>query len=614
MDTDATPPPIVREPLHRRWGLPVVWAAVLLPALMAGAVMLEHRVDVPLWDDWERGPLLAKWHNGTLGFQDLYAAHIQHRLVFPRLITLWANEITNGNLREELAVNFAFIVLTSIGAGLLAWKSLAPRPCAPFIAFLVSILLCSPMQWQTYLYITCLGMAIPPLCLVLAIFAWGSRFAVWIRFTLCLLLALIGTHSFGNGILLWPCILLLIASGDDSKTRRLQLGVLWTILGTVTAVVYFLDLHNTAHPTHAYFEQSEGMTYHNLEMLRTDPGRLGLFFIRALGSPICRAPYIDPRVSAAGIGGVLVALLGAGAVFWFVRFGDADFRKRAQPWIVLGAYSVVSAAAITWGRGGWEASVRPLTPRYITITQHATAAALVLLPLLIRRRHLPSVIPLGWIMGGFFAGWMLLQWIQGARLAKVWAWSRIQAKAQLVVLPIAQPSSLKLIDADLAFIRTQMDFLASKGFLHPPPLDSPWLDHFPTATRPLSSGKGMLDPVRIESGNFVVSGVAFTPGTVRPADAVLICDKVEGRWRIRKIADPELPHGEPRFNLDFEFTSQHLAGKDTLQPRWETRIPFDQIPTPQSEWSAWILDGLKWRVTRIPGDILFEMPRPNPLR
>ncbi len=591
----------------------MVWAAVLLPPLIAGAVVLDHRVDVPLWDDWERGPLLAKWHNGILGFQDLYAAHIQRRLVVPRLINLCANALTEGNLREELAVNFGVIVLTSIGAGLLAWKSLAPRPCAPFIAFLVSILLCSPMQWQNYLWITSLGMAIPALCLVLATLAWGSRFAAWIRFALCLLLALIGTHSFGNGILLWPCILLLIVSGDDSKIRRIRMGVLWTILGTATAVAYFHDLRNTAHPTHAYLDQSEDVTTHNLELLRTNPSRLGLFFVRALGSPICRAPYIDPRESAAAIGGMLLVLLGAGAVFWLVRFGDPDFRKRAQPWIVLGAYGVVSAAAITWGRGGWEVSVRPLTPRYITITQHAAAAALVLIPLLIRRRNVPALVALGWVMGGFFAGWMLLQWIQGAHLAKVWAGGRIQAKAQMVVLPIAQPTSLRLIDADLDFIRTQMDFLASKGFLHPPPLDSPWLDRFPTATRPLGTDKGMLDPVRIGSGNFVVSGAAFTPGTDRPADAVLICDKVEGRWRIRKIADPEFPRGEPRFNPDFEFTPQHIAGKYETH-RWETRIPFDQIPLPQSEWSAWILDGLKWRVTRIPGDILFEMPRPNPLR
>jgi len=613
MPQPAEPTPIHDPPRHGWRRIAIAWASVLLPLLMAWAVILPLRVDVPLWDDWERGPLLAKWHNGTLGFRDLYAPHIQHRLVVPRIVTLVSNAMTHGNLRDELAVNFAVIVLTALGAGLLAWRSLAPAGCAPFIAFLVSALLCSPIQYQNYLWVTTLGIAIPALCLVLAIFAWQSRFAVWIRFGLCLLLALIGTYSFGHGIVLWPAILLLLASGDEPPARRVRLCLLWTVIGAATAAAYFHDLHNTAHPTHAYFEQSEQATAHNLALLKTDPAKLGLFFVRLLGSPLCRAPYINLLDTALAIGFCILALLAGAAVIWFARFGDPGFRRRAAPWIVLGAYGVACAAAVTWGRGGWETSNRALTPRYITMAQHAAAAALVLIPLLVRRRTAtaaaPALAPLGWALGGVFAGWMLLQWIQGARLASAWAWGRIQAKAQMVVLPITRPSTLKLIDSELSFVRTQMDFLSSKGFLNPPPLDSPWLDRFPEAKRPLAPDKGGIDPVGFESGNFVVSGTAFTPGSARPADAVLICDKSEGRWRIRQIADPELPQGERRFNVDFEFTSQHIGGGFKLLPRWEARIRADQASSPDGEWSAWILDGTKWRVTRIPGTILLGTPQ-----
>jgi len=592
--------------LRIRWPARLAAAiAILLPALFAAAVILEHRVDVPLWDDWERGPLLQKWHEGTLTFQDLYAPHIQHRMVVPRLVNLASNALTQGNLRAELGVNFAVIILTAIGAAFLAWRSLAPRPCAPFVAFLVSAVLCSPIQFQNYLWLTTLGIALPALCLVLAIVAWQSRWHTGIRFGICVALALIGTHSFGHGIVLWPCILVLIAAGEGTLKQRIRLGLLWVLLGGATAAAYFHNLENTAHPTHAYFGQSEKAAHHTLETLRTDPARLLFFFARVLGSPLCRAPHTSPLETGLAIGFAILLLCAVAKILWIVRWTDADLRRRALPWLVLAFYGVACAAAVTWGRGGWETANRALTPRYVTMAQHAAASLLVLIPLLSGARLAQRIAPAGWIVGGFFAGWMLLQWIQGARLAEAWAWGRIQAKAQLVVLPVARPTTLKLIDAELGFIRTQMNFLAERGFLNPPPLNEPWLDRFPVATRSIPQGKAGLDPVRIDSGNFVVSGTAFTPGTGRPADAVLLCENVAGRWKIRYIADPELPQGEPRFNLDYEFTSLHLAGGYKPLPRWEKRIPLREAPAPGSEWSAWILDGVKFRVTRIPGEIRF---------
>src|SRR3990167_10311364 len=95
---------------------PLAAILVLIPALMLLDKLVNNSVNVPFWDQWVYVDLFDKLRHGTLGLKDLWMQHNEHRILFPKLITLLFAQLTRWNLRAEVLLNF---VTASLSFGLL---------------------------------------------------------------------------------------------------------------------------------------------------------------------------------------------------------------------------------------------------------------------------------------------------------------------------------------------------------------------------------------------------------------------------------------------------------------------------------------------------------------
>src|SRR5258708_5502936 len=78
----------------------------LIPIMVMAGLLWRYSVNVPFWDQWEYVTLVGKLHHGTLGLHDLWMQHNEHRILFPRIVTLIVATITGYNIRYEIFLNF----------------------------------------------------------------------------------------------------------------------------------------------------------------------------------------------------------------------------------------------------------------------------------------------------------------------------------------------------------------------------------------------------------------------------------------------------------------------------------------------------------------------------
>ncbi len=575
------------------------WLIALLPCLLAAWLILPRMVNTPLWDDWERGPLLQKWYAGTLGWQDLAAGHINHRIIIPRLATLALNDVTRGDMRYELGLIFCAIAATAIGFVWLALRQGASTG-KTLSAFLICALLVSPMQFQSYLWASSLGLVLPSTFMFLAIAAWLTSWPLRARWVAVVLASLAASGVFAHGLGVWPIMLLVIllsSRGGGPRSKAIA-GGLYLLIGAMVIGLSLHDLKNTSHPLHAYGADDPDLKT-RIDALKQEPARHLAFFLRLLGSPLARSFNLPPREAGVVLGAILLALLAACAAVVLARRKERDLWELALPILALGGFAVLSALGVALGRGGFLSPVRGLSNRYITLTQMLPAVLLILIPLLGARFLKPDPARrLGYFGGGVCFMLIALTWIAALEPLNAWHHARLQGQAEVTVIHIAQRPSPKLSDGDSGFLKAQATFLDEHGLLRPPLLKEPWLDGFTMSPKPVSLSRGHSNPPLVEAGSVIFSGLAKVPGSGRPADAVLICSSENGRWRIRAIADSDYQPGTPLLSVDYEFTGRHHPTY-RIEPGWRATIPRE-IYNQSQAWSAWILDIKKRKVYLLP--------------
>lgn len=343
-----------------RFEIAAAYALSALPLLFLLACYCCFSHNLPYLDQWEFVPFLEKAFTGSLSFHDFWAQHNEHRILFPRLIMLGLAWLTDWNIYWELMVN----VILGVGILGLAWAQMRRSAAAlnkqaePWLLPLFSMLLLALTQWQNWFLGWQLQEWLNLLC------AWGmtlaltgSRLSGW-RLFIAAILALVGTYSFANGMLLWPLGLGLIVLQPHPGIRRPVLAAIWAILSIAVIASYLWNYHTPPYhpdPWNALFQ----------------PMDLAVYFFKFLGQPV-----ISFHGGGAAIAGALgLAIWGA----LLLRCWKKGLSSLAYlPWLALGLYSIGSALVTGTARAPFGTD-QAMSSRYVTVANPLWIAVVVLL-------------------------------------------------------------------------------------------------------------------------------------------------------------------------------------------------------------------------------------------
>jgi hypothetical protein len=329
---------------------------VLAPAVLLAVLLWRDSVNVPFWDEWDDdiAGLFVKFKTGQLAFADFWSQHNESRLVLPRIFILLLGCLTHGNVCGEMA--FTFLL-----ACLIAWAihrlertafGIQPKLTLP-IFFVSSLLIFSPAQSEAWLWGMEFILYVPLACVLLGLLSCQSKISGAAKWFTCLLMALISTYTFSNGLVVWIVLFpALFFSVDDLSRRGKKRAMLWWMICFAgNSVLYF---YNYQFPAANGFWQK----------IFTDPLPIARYFFAFEGGLLVNRDANHGLALAQIVGLCLVFLFSTGGIYVFRRRKDQALVKAALPWLTIGCYSIFSAGLATSGRAVQTGLEQALSPRY----------------------------------------------------------------------------------------------------------------------------------------------------------------------------------------------------------------------------------------------------------
>jgi len=521
------------------------------PALITGYWISESAVNVPVWDGWERGPLIQKSHDGTLDMEYLSSAHIDHRPLVPRLLILASNRLSGGDVRVEMWIGFFAILGGAIGLFYVLRKTFGDCSWMWVTAFLINLILFSPVQYQNFLWAVQMAFLLPLGCLGMIIGVMRSKWKLWVKFPICLLLAEVGTFSFGHGLVLWPVVvcLALMIRGFAPTLQRLIFAGAMTAIAAVTVYIYFnVNYINTSQPKHAYgtMPGEPPPAIDRVENVKENFRDVKYYFWSSIGNVMARCFHSDPREASVNTGRALMWVFGACVVWMLVRWKRDPDWKALLPWAAVGTFSIVVAVMLATGRGATMPFARSLMPRYMSQTLYVCVAVVVMVAYILWRYRESAtgakaqrLTYLGICLAMGFATLQWHQWVYGIHKMEAWKIARLEARFELLYLKHFEPRHPDRIDGDIdeakegeiPFSIRQAMYLNSKGLLNPPMFENKDFGTFEKLDeRAQLKRADLLRAVVVSNEKIYVRGYG-TQRDKRIADGILIT------WRIAE-GDP----------------------------------------------------------------------------
>jgi hypothetical protein len=575
-----------RSPAARLLGALLV-ALACAPALAAGALVARHAVDVPVWDDWERAPLADKWAEGRLRARDLYAPHLEHRIVLPRLFMLANLELTHGDLRVENAVAFAFLLAGGTALAALARRTLGSRALAA--VGLASAVFFSPLQWENLLWAIQLAFVISLACIPVTMLVLASPLSPRARFAACLGLALLATHSFGHGLLLWPAVAAYVALEPGGRRKPVFLTA-WLVAAALVLVPYFTAGRFRNESLHAY-ERPVGEAppaIVSADESLAQGERALRFGLAMVGSPLARIAGASAPAAAPWLGAGLLALFAVAAlgVWRSGRFGAA------LPWLGIGGTAVAACAVTAVGRSSLIFEQYALIPHYVSVSTQLVVALVGLGALLLPR----AAAAVGVLV---LLAMLVPAWQAGAEGMWVWEQARLRARVALVYADHLESRFARRIDWDQTTVRKWAGMLDRHGYLDPPLAKAPTLAPFELEGRAMDSATG-IQQARLRDGMLRVRGLGGGHGVL------LVHRDRAGEARVVALGESWTPVRRPTAGWEhvFDFVEEHGA-RDA--GRWEAEIPLASLPEGRKLWlEAWAVDARAMRAARLPQRIVLR--------
>jgi hypothetical protein len=562
------------------------WAIATLPAIGPLLLIDKYGVDFHYWDEWDSGfaGLFVKIHNHQATIADLFAQNNEHRQVIPRLLLLLTNPLTHWNNFAVLLMGWACACTTSLSVLSMIRRSVTANARIPVIWFLCNLLIFSPLQYEIWLWGIGLDQWMLTAILCLSFLAAISRIPLWPKLALCTLLAAAANYSFGNGLLAWPLIGLLLlwsVAGDLTTAKKWVVACAWAAGCLVCVGFYF----------HRYVQPPHWGSYSN------HVGFLNVIFYNFvfMGSPFAHSINHSVTLECAVVGASMFAMLLVLAAY-FIRAWRGDRRElsnRMFVWFIVAGYAVLSGLVASLSRAGYGAE-QATSSRYIAYAVYLPLALVVLLPIVAadqrsispnRYRHFWNYTPVALAFA--------LVLLQGLALPKVldacWAMrlTQRQGKAALLlayVLP-DNPAIPDLVGAQ-RFVFQDANALNEMGYFHPP------LIHDSDARQLEAEDNGKNAPIigRLEacvadaSGHIDVRGWAVNRSTLQLTDGVFLAyQDPSGR---------QILFAPARMNALRRDILQQYRSSTYEWSGWQASFLPSQIPAEikDTKISAWVLD------------------------
>ncbi len=374
-----------------------------LPFLYLVVQVNTYRVDVPFMDQWNFVSILGKFYQGTLSIRDLWLQHNEHRLVFPQIVMLLLAEVSRWNISYELA----FSLFLAVGIlSILVWQirntETRLQVRLRWLLPIVSVMVFSLAQGENWLWGFELQVFMNVLAVVAGLVLLGQPAHRWAFFG-AILLGIIATYSFANGVLYWflGLFTLLLLAIDDRRLRTSRL-VLWAATAILTIGSYMYDYHTPGqHPSLLVALQQPLLYLQYVLVYLGIPVTVGSSQCVAYG---LACDQVAAVAVAAGVSGlVLFGLI----IAWLARRIPPTV---LAPYIGIGLYGVLSAFLTGIGRVGFGID-QAMASRYVTISSLMWIALVSMLFIGMTTRGADRPYA-GYALTVFFVGFVLVNSIQ----------------------------------------------------------------------------------------------------------------------------------------------------------------------------------------------------------
>lgn len=509
---------IKKKVLLDNWIIVTKWVLLSLPALWTGILMYRFGVDIPYWDQWDGiCPLFEKLEIGQLRIADFFAQHSEHRIFFPRILIYTLARLTDWNIRWELLMMWVLACVTLGNFALITQETLR-KPTNFWLLLGASVLLFSPLQWENWLWGFQLGLVMPITAFTASL--WTTRLlripaAFLSTIALCTVITFSGASGFASWLLCTP--LLLFPEGRLVWRDRIGWWILWVAVAVGSFLLYF---HNYQRPS--YHPDPFFVLSHPLD---------GICYILAfIGGPFAMGTDLNPMLVSNFAGGLLLLCFCACLCFLWQQRANAEFVKKALPWIVLCAFALMNAFAAMIGRLGFGAG-QALSSRYVTFAVLFSIGLLFFAAQVldfIRRDSPKAALLLTRVRPCLVTAYALLLLLGGVTITQVYRdvkRSRLWQKAVVQsVNQVDEPELMAgLVHVHTGPLKARINVLDRFGYLRPPLLRSNNMREITQAPSADQAGNGELQRAgNAADGRLVVGGWAFLPDRQRPADAVML--------------------------------------------------------------------------------------------
>ncbi|MGB3512317.1 MAG: hypothetical protein WBA93_24380 [Microcoleaceae cyanobacterium] len=560
-------------------------AITILPAVVMGILILNYSVNLPFWDQWNLMPqLFIKISENSLSWQDLISQHNESRKLFPRLIFLGLAYLTNWDVRYEMLGTFLLACLVSVNIYRLNRLTVNTKTTPGLlIAFLANLLIFSAIQYDNWFWGIQLVVFMPIACITTAILVAYSRFSITMKFLISLVLCIISTFSYSNGMLAWIIVLPVLvlaplkSCSDLFKQKWLCFGWVTAFIASIT--IYFYDYSQPA--------QSPGITPAFL-----NPAQTLQFFLAFLGSPLGSGNQIFPLTHSIFIGGVEIAIFFCLCLYLLRHIQDYALLNRIIGWVMIGIYSIISALITSVGRVGLGLETS-LHSKYTTFSLYLIVAIIHLLPIvfsyarsqgyLTKPKILLHKITVCVAIIGLVI-WQFQSFTHSLKEIQTWHKWRLEGKTCLSFINIIENQSC--ITANILknydYVKNNANKINNLGMFKPGLVVSNNIEAIAAKKSP-DKTYGALDGIIPFGSWYFVNGWAFLPDRNHPADAIILTYKNKAdNWIIFDILMSAQTQRESLVQL-FNNPAYIDAG-------WEQTISGKLLPEGRSKIAAWAFD------------------------